>query len=303
MGTILIAFVAQVVVISLSGVMAPGPITAATLAAGTRSRHAGSLIAVGHGLIEFPLILLVIAGAGTLLASRAVTVGIGLVGGGVLVVMGAGMLRNLGKPAGTAGKRVGRGPVLTGVILTGTNPYFLLWWLTVGLNLTTRALQIGALALGLLAAVHWLCDLVWLEALSFTSFKGTKLLGAGVQKIVLGVCSVALIGLGLFFAVDAVNHLRGRAGDGDSAAARYTGRTFLQRATSPARPAGGGVSCFGGARGPLGMGPLEHRRDAGGGCSRRRELCSRAIGQLVGGSVAFPPTGPANGFALLDLRL
>ena len=52
------SFLLAVVGISLSGVMAPGPITAATLAAGARSRHAGTLIALEHAIIEIPLILI-----------------------------------------------------------------------------------------------------------------------------------------------------------------------------------------------------------------------------------------------------
>ena len=208
MANALIAFVVQVVLISLSGVMAPGPITAATLAAGTRSRHAGSLIAIGHGLVELPLMLLVVAGAGTLLASKAVTTVVGLIGGAVLVLMGATLLRSLGKPGGVTKTLGSKGPIWTGVILTCGNPCLLLWWLTVGLNLTTRALQIGAVALGLLVVVHWFCDLVWLEALSFTSFKGTRLLGDRVQKVVLGVCSIALVGLGVYFVADAIVRFR-----------------------------------------------------------------------------------------------
>lgn len=60
----MIGFLVTTVAISLSGVMAPGPITAATLAAGTRSRHAGVLVALGHLVIELPLVLLLVAGIG-----------------------------------------------------------------------------------------------------------------------------------------------------------------------------------------------------------------------------------------------
>jgi len=52
------AFLLSTVAISLSGVMAPGPITAATLAAGARGRHAGAMICLGHVVVELPLILL-----------------------------------------------------------------------------------------------------------------------------------------------------------------------------------------------------------------------------------------------------
>lgn len=200
-------FLMQVVLVSLSGVIAPGPITAATLAAGTRSRHAGSLIAIGHGIVEFPLMLLVMAGAGSLLASKAATISIGLIGGAVLVMMGGGTIRNLRRPDAVAIAPATQRPVWTGVVLTGANPYFLLWWVAVGLKLTSRALEIGMLAFGLFALVHWLCDLVWLEALSLVGFNGTKVMGDRAQRIVLAACSVTLVGMGLYFVVDAVRRL------------------------------------------------------------------------------------------------
>ncbi len=72
----MLSFLLSAVAISLSGVMAPGPITAATLAAGARSRHAGAMIALGHAVVEMPLILLLVVGVGSFLESSAVRAGI-----------------------------------------------------------------------------------------------------------------------------------------------------------------------------------------------------------------------------------
>src|SRR5512133_2621360 len=85
----------QVLMISVSGVMAPGPVTAATLAAGVRSRHAGAMIAIGHGIIEFPLMLAIILGARTFLTSHGFQVTAGLAGGIALAGMGGMMLWGL----------------------------------------------------------------------------------------------------------------------------------------------------------------------------------------------------------------
>ena len=68
----LLTFIFTIVGISLSGVMAPGPITAATLAAGERNRHAGAWICIGHIAVELPLILLLAAGLGTFLESKGI---------------------------------------------------------------------------------------------------------------------------------------------------------------------------------------------------------------------------------------
>src|SRR5512137_2281469 len=112
--------------------MAPGPVTTAAIATGTRSRHAGAWIAVGHGLLEAPLMILILFGAGVLLESAAARTIIGIVGGLVLAWMGAGMLRDIQKKTDMSAALNMRGPLITGFILSITNPYFLLWWATVG---------------------------------------------------------------------------------------------------------------------------------------------------------------------------
>ena len=65
----MLAFLVSAVAISLSGVIAPGPVTAATLAAGARHRHAGVMIALGHAIVEVPLILLLVGGVASILDS------------------------------------------------------------------------------------------------------------------------------------------------------------------------------------------------------------------------------------------
>jgi threonine/homoserine/homoserine lactone efflux protein len=97
-----------------------------------------------------------------------------------------------------------RNPFVIGIVLTGANPYFLIWWAIVGLALITQAVELGLLAFALFAVVHWLCDLVWLEALSLASHKGTELLGGRVQRIVLLVCGTMLVVFGVKFLVDAI---------------------------------------------------------------------------------------------------
>ena len=203
----LIGFLLQAVLISLSGVMAPGPLTAAALASGTRCRHAGAWIAVGHGVVEFPLMLLIMSGLSTLLASPHVRVGIGLAGGAFLLFMGVQMLTSLRAGADPAAHHVRRGPFWTGIILSAGNPYFLFWWATVGLALASQAVELGILAFGLFAIAHWLCDLVWLEALSVASFKGSRLLGDRNQRFVLGICALALLFFGVLFLHDASRQL------------------------------------------------------------------------------------------------
>ena len=197
-------FLFEVVAISLSGVMAPGPVTAAAIAAGARSRYAGGLIALGHGVVEFPLIVLIVLGPGRILKLPAAQIAIGLAGGAFLLVMATQMLSSLRSAEEFEAKFSGSTPLLTGVLLSATNPYFLLWWATIGLALATTAANLGIWAFALFAIVHWLCDFVWLCALSWASFKGSVLLGPRVRWIVLLICAAAMLVFGLCFVYKAV---------------------------------------------------------------------------------------------------
>ena len=204
----LVSFLARAVVISFSGVMAPGPVTAVTVGMGSRNRHAGALVAVGHGLVEFPLMVLIIVGVGRVFQIPQVRIGIAGAGGVMLLWMGLAMLRQARKAVDVRPAGARRGPILTGVVLSIGNPYFLLWWATVGLALAVRAASLGLLAFALFAVLHWLCDLIWLEALSWTSFKGSRLLGDRGQRILLGVCGSALVLFAGLFLYDAARDLR-----------------------------------------------------------------------------------------------
>ncbi|MBA7483991.1 hypothetical protein ES707_19510 [subsurface metagenome] len=203
----LLFFLIEVVVISLSGVMAPGPVTAAAIGMGTRSRYAGPLIAVGHGVVEFPLMILIVLGVGRILKLPTAQIVIGLAGGVFLLIMAIQMLESLRSAEKQQAQVTKSAPVLAGIILSAGNPYFLLWWATVGLTLATTATGIGTWAFVVFAIVHWLCDLVWLSALSWASFKGSVLLGPRGMRIVLMICSAALFVFGLFFIYNAVKIL------------------------------------------------------------------------------------------------
>jgi threonine/homoserine/homoserine lactone efflux protein len=199
----MLGFFITAIAISLSGVMAPGPITAATLASGTRHRHAGALVALGHALIEIPFIALLVVGVAGFLESSSVRMGIGIVGGGALLLMGLQLLLSLGKQTDDSMISLQRHPLMIGIVLTAANPYFLLWWATVGLALVTQALAFGVVVLILFVVVHWLCDLGWLEVLSVAGCTGSERFGHRAQLTISAVCGVVLLGFGAKLLYDA----------------------------------------------------------------------------------------------------
>ena len=188
----LLTFLFEVVVISLSGVMAPGPMTAVTISKGNESPHAGGLVAVGHGVVEFPLMIALFYGFGYLLEFPYVAASVGFLGGTVLLIMAVGMLRSAGQvEMGSVASF--RSPMVAGIFLTIGNPFFLVWWATVGAALILRSIRFGIVAFWVFAVLHWLCDFTWSYFLSTLSFRGGRFFGQGFQKIVFVVCGGFLL--------------------------------------------------------------------------------------------------------------
>jgi threonine/homoserine/homoserine lactone efflux protein len=203
----LAGFLLETVTISMSGVMAPGPITAVTVSKGSESPHAGAWVAIGHGIVEFPLLLLIFYGFGRWFGLPAVQTGIALAGGLFLLYMGIGMLHSVPRAYVEATRETiptepqtirilaqgGRRPVAAGVLLCLGNPYFLIWWATIGTALTMRSAQYGIGGLLAFASVHWSCDFVWSYLLSMLSFRGGRVFGQKFQQVVGLVCGTFLV--------------------------------------------------------------------------------------------------------------
>jgi threonine/homoserine/homoserine lactone efflux protein len=196
-------FLLSAVAISLTtGVMLPGPMTAATVAKGYSDKNAGAWIAVGHGVVEIPLIAAVYFGLGHFLGSPQVVRAIYVVGGLMLFYLGFRMFRTAGNAVGEI-RGLPTSSLVTGIVITGTNPAFYVWWATIGMVLMTGAARFGLAGVVLFTLVHWPCDLAWSEFLSAGTFKSRKWWTQRVQKIVFTVCALILVGFGVWFCLSA----------------------------------------------------------------------------------------------------
>ena len=205
METSLGLFLLSAVGISLTGVMLPGPMTAATIAKGYGDRDAGVWIAAGHAVIEIPLIAVIAGiyiGSGRLISSPQVEKVIYLLGGLMLLYLGFRMFRANRAMPGSVGGLPGSS-LVTGIVITGTNPAFYMWWATAGALLVSGAAKFGLAGVILLAAVHLPCDFAWSEFLSVGTFESKRWWTEKVQKIVFSVCAVVLAGFGVWFCFSA----------------------------------------------------------------------------------------------------
>jgi threonine/homoserine/homoserine lactone efflux protein len=183
--------------------MAPGPVTAITIGKGSKNPHTGALVSLGHGIVEFPLMFLIFLGFNSLIDIPYVREIIGITGGAFLFWMGIEMLRSL-RIAEVKSKIEKRSPIIAGILLSLCNPYFIVWWATVGAALIMRSANFGFGWFGVFAIVHWMCDFVWLYFLSFISYKGGTFFGKRFQSGIFLLCSVFLFFLGGKFIWDAL---------------------------------------------------------------------------------------------------
>jgi len=189
-------------VVGLSGALMPGPVLTVTIAEATkRGFWAGPLIVLGHGIIEFSLFVALVLGVGTLLKHDLVFGIVGVGGGIVLIGMGIGMVR--GTKTATlkldldAGER--SRPVIAGLLTSISNPYFIIWWATIGLSYIALSQQHGIMGLGSFYSGHIMADVVWYFAVAAAVTVGKKIMSDHTYRWIIGLCGGFLVLLGLYF--------------------------------------------------------------------------------------------------------
>lgn len=194
--------------ISLSGALSPGPLTTLAIVQGARGeRWSGVKLAVGHGVPEGLLVLALAYGLGAWLRHPVVGGVVGLAGGAFLLWMGYGLIAgvarghlSLAQAQRATPTAMRLGPVAAGILLSLSNPYWSLWWATVGTRYIVRASSAGLLALcAFYLLAHWTTDLAWLSGLSWATATGRGWLGERAYRVVLLVCGTFLAVMGGLF--------------------------------------------------------------------------------------------------------
>jgi threonine/homoserine/homoserine lactone efflux protein len=191
-------FLASVLLISLSGVLMPGPLFAVTIKKASKSKTAGALIAIGHGIVEIPLMFLIFFVLSEFNLPDFVQVAVGLVGGFLMVFMGVQAFRSRHKQEEVT-VDLKRDSVLAGVWTTAANAGFILWWLTIGTTLILNAKLFGLLGFSVFAGVHWLTDFSWYAVVALLIFKSQRFWTERTRMGITLFCVAVFIGFGVYF--------------------------------------------------------------------------------------------------------
>ena len=182
--------------IALSGALMPGPLLSATISeSGRRGWKVGPLFMLGHGVLEAMLIVGLFLGLAPLLVSNIAFIIIAFAGGGFMIWMALGMFRSLPKLTLTGEKvKSGKSLPITGALMSLANPYWIIWWATIGLGYVMIAGNLGFPGVLAFFLGHILADLAWYAFVSLAIHKGRDVLPDRVYRWLIAFCAVFLLG-------------------------------------------------------------------------------------------------------------
>lgn len=202
-----IEFSLQVILVSTSGVLSPGPLFFINLLYGSRyGSFVGLKIASGHAIVEFPLVIMLSYGLYTfssLDVSDAIFKYIGTIGGIFILIFSIlqiiSILRdkksNTTESKGTTNTKFNiRNPILAGFLFTILNPFFIVWWFTIGSKMISDSLVNFGVVEGtsLVFFSHIWMDYFWLWFTSFMINKGKSVIKEKAYRIFVFAISVIL---------------------------------------------------------------------------------------------------------------
>ncbi len=193
--------------VALSGALMPGPVLTVNIAeTAKRGFWAGPAVVLGHGIAELVLLAALCRGLSELLEKDIVTAVVGIIGGLVLLWMGIGIIRgarhqSISMDATAAKSRFILAPVWAGMLATISNPYWLIWWATIGASYVLLSLPQGIAGVGYFFSGHILADLLWYALISAIVATGRRIISDAIYRGILIACGIFLIGLAGYFFV------------------------------------------------------------------------------------------------------
>jgi len=114
----------------------------------------------------------------------------------------------LSRESAGEGKGLARS-VLNGIVASISNPYWTIWWATIGLGYLVLSRELGYLGIVLFFAGHILADLAWYLFVGFAVSAGRSRFSDRAYRWVVGTCAVFLFFFSLTFAGFGLSKLAG----------------------------------------------------------------------------------------------
>ena len=189
--------------------MMPGPVLTVTISESTkRGFIAGPLIVLGHAVLEILLLVLLTLGFADLINNPGLLGIVGIAGGAVLLWISFDMLKGIRqlKLDLSNGESAWGGPVIAGILTSLANPYWIIWWATIGLGYVIISMKFGFIGVAVFFTGHILADLLWYSIVSLFVSRGRKHISDGIYRGIIGICAVMLIFFGIYFGVSGIRY-------------------------------------------------------------------------------------------------
>ena len=161
-------------------------------------------MSLGHAVIEVPLIVLIYFGFARFFENHTVQLILAILGGSMILWMSIDMFRNRRKIV-QEGKDLPYSAFTAGITMSALNPFFLLWWAAAGSLLVMKFLDFGVRGLFVVIIAHWICDLIWLSAISQMFHRTHHFLPSRFQEGLFIIMALFLAGFGLYYVVSGIN--------------------------------------------------------------------------------------------------
>ena len=214
----------------LTGALTPGPVLTAVIKETPKRIKRGYLVGptiiVGHAILEIAIIILAFYGLLSLIQIPLIYFIISTVGGGILIILAVLLFYDLKTKEITLAPNLKvnnqndkkQSLILQGIILSISNPFWILWWGTSGFTymfylfeqVSTFGLDLEFLySLGLISIDfswiatyfigHIMSDFIWYTFISVSIYAGKQAISDKAYKIILICCGVFFSYLGIKF--------------------------------------------------------------------------------------------------------
>lgn len=201
--TNLLTIFASSFIIAFSGAMMPGPLLTITISESPRRGFiTGPLLIAGHAVLEMVLITALLLGLAPFFQMPSVFVVTALTGALILLWMAMNMFRSLPSLniSWEEDKTTNNHPVINGILMSVANPYWIIWWATIGLGYILYSWQFGLWGIAFFFAGHILADLSWYSLISAAVSRGRSFLNNRLYRALTAACAVFLVIFACYFA-------------------------------------------------------------------------------------------------------
>jgi len=197
-------------VIALSGAMMPGPLLTVTIS--ESSQHGfitGPLLIAGHAILELALVTALLLGLAPFFQMPVVFIVTAVTGALILFWMAFNMFRSL--PSLSISWEIDKTkrnhPIVSGIIMSVANPYWIIWWATIGMGYILYSWQFGLWGIAFFFNGHILADLSWYSFISLAVARGRHFLNDRIYRGLIAGCAVFLVLFACYFIYAGFNKL------------------------------------------------------------------------------------------------